>query len=61
LVENSGFGGKNAAPIASKLVQFFFNRGADDLHADTLNLLPQALMQNPNDVEESSLLPDSVN
>ncbi|MBL0333286.1 MAG: penicillin-binding protein 2 [Chlorobiota bacterium] len=58
LVENSGLGGRNAAPIASRLVQFYLNRQVDSLQLDTLKLLPPGVVnENPNDVEESTMLP----
>lgn len=65
LVENSGYGGTYSAPIARKLIRFFLTRqkeastngGARD---SMNNALPVALAPwDSNDVQESSMLPDT--
>jgi penicillin-binding protein 2 len=62
LVENSGFGGTYSAPIARKLIRYFFTRqkeAGDENAAGTVgaNGLPSATTGN-GDVQESEMLPE---
>ncbi len=65
LVENSGFGGTYSAPIARKLIRFFLTRQKEastngSPRDSTGNALPIALAPwDSNDVQESSMLPDT--
>jgi penicillin-binding protein 2 len=64
LVENVGFGGTHAAPIARKLMRFFLTRQKE---AEDLNGGPSPSLRNDNlpsiqdvgDVQESSLIPET--
>jgi penicillin-binding protein 2 len=65
LVENSGFGGTHSAPIARKLIRFYLTRQkeAEDRNGGpSPSLMNDALpsIQETGDVQESSMMPDSV-
>ncbi len=68
LVENSGFGGTYSAPIARKLIRYYFNRQREEGGTDSTNTAqnPDALrtldMQAPDgaDVQESSMIPQTI-
>lgn len=69
LVENSGFGGTYSAPIARKLIHYYFTRqreggdpsGANDSidNPDALRIMELPVSEGA-DVQESSMIPDSL-